>query len=804
MSIIGIDFGNEACLVTAAKAGFIETLTNDYSLRATPSCVAFDEKKRIMGVAAKNQQVTNMANTVCGFKHLLGRKYDDPHVQRELKFIPTAAERLADGGIGLKVNYLGKPTLFTPVQLTAMVMTKLKEIAVTSLHAQVNDCVVTCPVFFTNAERKALLDACHIAGINVLRLMNETTATALHYGFYKTDLPEDKPRNVIFVDCGHSSLQVSAVAFTKGKLKVLASTWDLIGGRDIDATMAAYFVDEFQERYKINARSNERAYLRLLTEVEKLKKQMSANSTRLPMGIECFMGDIDVQSHMQRPQMEELCASIFKRVEVTFRKLLQESKLTLADIHSVEIVGGSTRVPAIKHLIEEVFGKPASTTLNQDESVSSGATLQCAMMSPAMRAREFGVTDIQNYAVKVSWDGEGNTAGGELIVFPTYHATPFSRLLTLNRREPFAMTVAYAQEIPYPDPVIGKWYIKDVKPTEHGEPQEVKVKVRVNNHGLVLISGASLVDKKVEIEEMQVNEDKPGGDQQANAGENAGDAAGNTEGTEKKKKQLKLIDLPMEVKTHGYTAAELAELSQQEAKMIAIDAKEKERADSRNALEEYVYDMREKLSEGGNLERFVVNAEREAVCAHLQELADWLYEEGEDCEREIYDEKLKGLRSKTNVINDRAHDYENCPAAFEDLKHSIMMARDAVHEYKRGSSKYEHLTETDFLNISEACDKTHKWFETNLGNFSQTPRTTNCPVKLEEILQQNQQLTTLVNGILKRPKPKAANADSKSQKDQNQQQQQQGNNGDAEHNGDDVKAKMPKSNDVDDSTMDVE
>lgn len=318
------------------------------------SFVAFDGKKRIIGVAAKNQQVTNMKNTVGGFKRLLGRKFNDPHVQHELKSIPARVEARSDGSIGIKVNYLNEDQLFSPEQLTAMLFTKLKETSAAAMQTQVNDCVIACPVFFTNAERRALLDAAQIAGLNVLRLMNETTATALAYGFYKNDLFEDKPRNVIFVDFGHSALQVSACSFTKGKLKMLASSWDQIGGRDFDLALAEHFTKEFLERYKINAKTNARAHLRLLTEIEKLKKQMSANSTKLPLNIECFLEDVDVSSSMQRSEMEELVSPVLQRVEKTFKKLLAESKLSLDDIHSVEIVGGSSRIPSIKQLIEQV------------------------------------------------------------------------------------------------------------------------------------------------------------------------------------------------------------------------------------------------------------------------------------------------------------------------------------------------------------------------------------------------------------------------------------------------------------------
>lgn len=810
MSVIGIDFGNESCYVAAAKAGGIETLANDYSLRATPSFVAFDGRKRIIGVAAKNQQVTNMKNTVSGFKRLLGRKFNDPHVQRELSSIPTKVEQRPDGGIGYKVNYLDQEQYFSPEQLTAMLFTKLKETSTTALQAQVNDCVITCPAYFTNSERKALLDAAQIAGLNVLRLMNETTATALSYGFYKQDLPdESKPRNVVFVDCGNSSLQVSVCAFTKGKLKMLASAWDQIGGRDFDSVLAEHFAKEFYDRYKLNANTNARAYLRLLTEIEKLKKQMSANSTKLPINIECFMDDVDVSSSMQRAQMEELCGHLFKRVEMTFVKLLQDSKLSLDDIHSVEVVGGTTRIPAIKQLIEQVFGKPASTTLNQDESVSRGAALQCAIMSPAVRVREFGVTDIQNYAVKVSWDGEGSQTGGEIEVFPAFHSAPFSRLLTLNRKEPFSMTVQYAQAIPFPDPVIGKWFIKDVKANERGEHQEVKVKVRINHHGLVLISSASLVDKK---EEETANagaageqNSAPSSEEKGNAGDQQQQQTGNggepmevqQEGNDKKKKATKLIELPMEVKTHGFSSPDLQNLVQQEAKMIANDARETQRVDARNALEEFVYDMRNKL-QGGPLERYVLEADREAICSQLNDLENWLYEEGEDCDRDTYVNKLKGLHTQTDPIKERANDYENAPAAFDELNHSIQVARGAINEFKKGAAKYDHLTEAEFLNISEAADKAQKWLDSNMAKFTQTPRMHDSPVKVADIRHEVQTLNACVNSVINRPKPKPA-AKPAPAKDANTA-------GSGEQNGENAEKENDKAahNPMDDATMDVE
>ncbi|TDG51311.1 hypothetical protein AWZ03_002398 [Drosophila navojoa] len=837
MSVIGIDFGNEGCYVAAARSGGIETLANDYSLRATPSFVAFDGKKRIIGVAAKNQQVTNMKNTVGGFKRLLGRKFNDPHVQHELKSIPARVEPRSDGSIGIKVNYLNEDQHFSPEQLTAMLFTKLKETSAAAMQTQVNDCVITCPIFFTNAERQALLDAAQIAGLNVLRLMNETTATALAYGFYKNDLFEDKPRNVIFVDFGHSALQVSACAFTKGKLKMLASSWDQIGGRDIDLALAEHFTKEFLERYKINAKSNARANVRLLAEIEKLKKQMSANSTKLPLNIECFLDDIDVSSSMQRSQMEELCAPILQRVEQTFKKLLVESKLSLDDIHSVEIVGGSTRIPAVKQLIEQVFNKPASTTLNQDEAVSRGAALQCAIMSPAVRVREFGVTDIQNYAVKVLWEGDGTSSNGEVEIFPQFHPSPFSRLVTIARKSPFVASIVYGQPVPYPDQTIGTWKIKDVKPTERGESQDVKLKVRINLNGIVLISSAVLVDRKEQEEaaaanEMATDEKAAGGEQAGTAGEqaeaqpeayfeNEDDINTSTasspggqgwaqrvkgwfgSGNDKTKKKIKKdIELPMEPITHGFEPAVLSGYAQQEAKMIGNDQKETERIDAKNALEEFVYDMRNKL-QGGPLERYVLESDRESIVAQLNDLENWLYEDGEDCDRETYTSRLTALLQKTDPIKQRAQDYELCPAVFEELKNSIAVARQAVAEFRKGVPKYDHLTETEFINIAESADKAQKWLETNLSKFTQSPRTVDSPVTLQAVRHEVNSLTSCVNSVINRAKPKPAAKTTTPPKDAAEQNGGEptagGDKMDVDNNGQNAGGNSPN-----DAAMDVE
>lgn len=274
---------------------------------------------------------------------------------------------------------------FTVEQITGTFLTKLKTIAETNLNSKVVDCVISVPCYMTDAERRALIDASQVAGLNCLKLMNETTAVALTYGLYHTNLPDvnEKPHIVAFVDMGHTHLQVSAVAFNKGKLRMLATTFDNnLGGRDFDRVLIEHFAQDFKQRYHVDAMSNVRARLRLRNECEKLKKLMSSNASPIPLNIECFMNDTDVSGKMKREDFEKLSESLLARVRRTLEELLHEAKLTPKDIDLIEIVGGSTRIPAIKQIVHEVFAKEPSTTLNADEACARGCTIMCAILSP--------------------------------------------------------------------------------------------------------------------------------------------------------------------------------------------------------------------------------------------------------------------------------------------------------------------------------------------------------------------------------------------------------------------------------------
>ena len=305
--------------------------------------------------------MTNMKNTVTNLKEMVGKKYKDPSFQEDLKGALFKTEESSNGEAVVKVSLCEKERTFTPTQLVAMLLTNLKKIAHMDHGSEVVDCVIGVPVYFTEKQRNYILNAAEIAGLKCLRLINENTATALMYGITKTDLPEapEKARNVVFVDCGYSCLQVSVVAFQKGQLKVLSHAYDRsFGGRHIDEVLFQHFAEDFKARFKVDARTNAKAALRLRTQCERLKKTLSANPADLdtPINVECMMEDKDVSGVLNRGQLEEMLAErqLLGRMAATCERALRLAGLARDAVDSVEIVGGTSRVPAVRAKLEVV------------------------------------------------------------------------------------------------------------------------------------------------------------------------------------------------------------------------------------------------------------------------------------------------------------------------------------------------------------------------------------------------------------------------------------------------------------------
>ncbi|RVE64100.1 hypothetical protein OJAV_G00142870 [Oryzias javanicus] len=785
MSVVGFDLGYQSCYVAVARAGGIETVANEYSDRCTPSFVSFGPRNRSIGAAAKSQAVTNYKNTVQGFKRFHGRAFTDPYVLSTKSNLVYDLAQMPSGSTGLKVMYMEEEKVFSVEQVTAMLLTKLKETAESALKKQVIDCVISVPSYFTDAERRSVMDSAQIAGLNCLRLMNDTTAVTLAYGIYKQDLPapEEKPRTVAFVDLGHSGYQVSVCAFNKGKLKILATAFDSdLGGKDFDDILVNHFCEEFAKKYKLDVRSKPRALVRLYQECEKLKKLMSANSSDLPLNIECFMNDIDVSSKLNRGQFEEMCAGLLAKVEGPLRSVLEQTKLKKEDIYSVEIVGGASRIPAIKERISKFFGKELSTTLNADEAVARGCALQCAILSPAFKVREFSITDVVPYSISLKWNSAADDGLSDCEVFPKSHAAPFSKVLTFYRSEPFTLEAYYnnAKEIPCPDTNIGQFLVQNVTPQATGESAKVKVKVRVNIHGVFSVSSASLVevvkavegeepmetdqivkedeskmqedqedqklqtgDKKTEIEEMETTPDNGKQEKKNDQPPQA----------KKAKVKTKTVDLPVESKLQWQLSSqELNTFVENEGKMIMQDKLEKERNDAKNNVEEYVYDMRDKLH--GVLEKFVNEAERDAFSLKLEDTENWLYEEGEDQQKQVYIDKLAELKKIGQPIYNRYMEAEERPKAFEELGRRIQMYMKIVEAYKAKEEQYNHLDETEVTQVDKQVNEAMTWMNSKLNQQNSHDLALDPVVKVGEIQAKAKELFSSCNPVVSKPKPK--------------------------------------------------
>ncbi|OBS65200.1 hypothetical protein A6R68_06253 [Neotoma lepida] len=671
--------------------------------------------------------ISNAKNTVQGFKRFHGRAFSDPFVEAEKSKLAYDTVQLPTGLTGIKVTYMEEERNFTTEQVTAMLLSKLKETAENVLKKPVVDCVVS--------------------------------VIALAYGIYKQDLPalEEKPRNVVFVDMGHSAYQVSVCAFNRGKLKVLATAFDTtLGGRKFDEVLVNHFCEEFGKKYKLDIKSKVRALLRLSQECEKLKKLMSANASDLPLSIECFMNDIDVSGTMNRGKFLEMCDDLLARVEPPLRSVLEQSKLKKEDIYAVEIVGGATRIPAVKEKISKFFGKELSTTLNADEAVTRGCALQCAILSPAFKVREFSITDVVAYPISLRWNSPAEEGSSDCEVFTKNHAAPFSKVLTFYRKEPFTLEAYYSspQDLPYPDPAIAQFSVQKVTPQSDGSSSKVKVKVRVNVHGIFSVSSASLVEvhkseeneepmetdqNAKEEEKMQVDQEEPHTEEQ----QPQTPAESKAESEEMEVRAACLSEFlvshtPGAAWGCGHTLLLIC------GKMIMQDKLEKERNDAKNAVEEYVYEMRDKLS--GEYEKFVSEDDRNSFTLKLEDTENWLYEDGEDQPKQVYVDKLAELKNLGQPIKTRFQESEERPKLFEELGKQIQ-------QYMK-EDQYEHLDAADMTKVEKSTNEAMEWMNSKLNLQNKQSLTVDPVVKTKEIEAKIKELTSICSPIISKPKPK--------------------------------------------------
>jgi heat shock protein 4 len=644
MSVVGIDFGAQSTKIGVARNKGIDIITNETSNRQTPSQVGFGPKSRYLGEAAKTQEISNLKNTISSLKRLAGRSITDPEVAIEQQYI-TAPLVDINGQVGAEVTYRGEKQRFTAVQLIAMYLGRIRDTASKELKLPVSDVVISCPPWFTDVQRRAMLDAAEIANLKLLRLINDNTAIALGYGITKSDLPEGdaKPRRVCFVDIGYSDYTCSIVEFKKGELAVKATTFDRhFGGRNFDKALVDHFAAEFKEKFKLDITTNLKAATRVAAAAEKMKKILSANA-QAPLSIESLMDDKDVRAMLKREDLEELVKPLLDRVTIPLEQALAEAKLKVEDIDAIEMVGGCTRVPSIKERISKFFGKPLSFTLNQDEAIARGCAFSCAILSPVFRVRDFSVHDIVSYPIEFVWEQSPDIPDEDtsLTVFNRGNVMPSTKILTFYRKQPFDLEARYAKPELLPgkvSPWIGRFSVKGVKADEKDDFMVCKLKARLNLHGILNLESGYYVED-VEVEEPEPEPKKEGDAMDTDQANGSTDAKPKMR---KVKKQVRKGDLQLVSGTASMDNATIQQALELENMMTAEDKLVTDTEDKKNELEAYIYELRGKIDE--LYAEYASEEEKEKIREKLEKTEDWLYEDGEDASKAQYIAKMDEIR----------------------------------------------------------------------------------------------------------------------------------------------------------------
>jgi len=617
MAVVGLDIGDHSTYISLARQGGVDTIANDYTQRATPTIVALGGRQRFMGVSAENQRNLTVKNTVSYFKNFLGRKFKDEYVQRKIGQVGAEVVELQNEQPGFRVQ--GED--YRPEQLLAMMFTKVRDIVRQDQGEEIATCVVSVPVYFTETQRSAVLDAGKVAGLPIVQLMNDTSALALAYGKTKTEeLEEDeaKPRYVVLVDVGASGVQSSLVGCHRTGATVLGTSWsNSTGGSSLDAALRAHIVAEIEKKYKVKLEGNSKAMNKLGIAVEKVKKQMSANSNKLPMQIDSLVEDTDVSVSVDRATFEQLAQQQLEEVRSCLLSLLQATTVRREQLHSVELVGGSGRMPAIKQIIQEVFGITPTSSLNADEAVSKGCGLQAASHSDKFRTKRFEVQEVVSRGVEAVYVHDGNQE--KVLVCDEGDNATASKSLSIRADLPVSVALQYAENVAVDNRFIALYQIE----SENRRNADLELGFKLDKNGMIKMEKVQLLTKE------------------ASKRRRTSEGDGSAEGP--------MVELRFsETSLGGFPEEVVAKLKEAEERMQHQDTKEIARQEAKNMLEEQLYKYRATVvAEADQLEK---EQAYQQIKEYFDQTENWLYEEGEDAPQQTYEGILKSFHDKMGVF----------------------------------------------------------------------------------------------------------------------------------------------------------
>lgn len=699
----------------------------------------------------------NLKNTIGNVKQLLGRNWSDPKLQEDLKVLGVCNEfvELPGDRVGVKVQYRGEDAVFSAEQLAGMLFSKLRATAEGNTKVKVRDVVVSVPGWFNEAQRRALLDAIHLGGMTPLRIVNDLAAVSLSWGFFKTDLDEKVPQKIMFIDIGQHAMSIAITEFTKSQAKVVSTAYDTgVSGSAVDIALATHFAKEFLEKKKVDLRQNPKAWFRLIAAVGRVKKILNTNPSA-PLSVECIDGENDISANITRDVYAELIKDVIAQVPNALEAVLTRAGLTAADLHAVELVGSASRTTLFQQAIAAHLKRDTSTTLNAEEACAKGCALQCAILSPHFRAREYSVVDVVDHPVVCTWqtiNDAADTTQRRVVIFDRASSFPAAKNVNFHRAEckPFEVKVHYDTTGDHAvqgcvQPLLATITVDKIPKPQDSNDADIRIKIRKNVNGLIETVDCELVEKYEEAEAaMDVDAAKT--EAAAPAEGEAAPAAAEPA----KKKKVRYTAVPYSVKVeNGQSAAVLADWVKAETKIDEESRLAVAIANAKNAVETYVYDARDKIY--GQWAPYISESEAAAFGELLDQTGDWLYGEGEDQTKAVYEQKLLSLKALGDPLEFRMSEH----AARDDvLAHFQNTHTDYNGRATEESEKYEHIAPEEKAKIVAEITKNQAWLAPLVAKQKAQPLTSDPIFQSRDIKQRSEALSKFADAILNKPKPK--------------------------------------------------